>query len=174
MDWPPLMSKMICHKTVTNLILAFRQILKPLILLVGTRGFEPRTPWTPFRCASRLRYVPAGSVILYHSVSLSSHKIESWYTIKALSAGLPSIASRRPASLSLPVIRASAKAQPETGYAGAGRWIWGEMKKHLARFLKCGYDCLRSADFLKLKLVSIHEWDSFFEIEVWENFDHNK
>ena len=29
-----------------------------LILLVGTRGFEPPTPWTPSRCATRLRYVP--------------------------------------------------------------------------------------------------------------------
>ena len=28
------------------------------IFLVGARGFEPPTPWTPFKCATRLRYAP--------------------------------------------------------------------------------------------------------------------
>ena len=31
---------------------------KRLNLLVGARGFEPPTPWTPFKCATRLRYAP--------------------------------------------------------------------------------------------------------------------
>ena len=30
----------------------------PLILLVGTEGFEPSTPCTPCKCATRLRYAP--------------------------------------------------------------------------------------------------------------------
>ncbi len=29
-----------------------------LVLMVGTRGFEPPTPCTPCKCATRLRYVP--------------------------------------------------------------------------------------------------------------------
>ena len=28
-------------------------------VLVGMKGFEPSTPWTPFKCAPRLRYIPA-------------------------------------------------------------------------------------------------------------------
>ncbi len=30
----------------------------PLIYLVGTEGFEPSTPCTPCKCATRLRYAP--------------------------------------------------------------------------------------------------------------------
>lgn len=32
----------------------------PLVFLVGTTGFEPATPCSQGRCATRLRYVPAG------------------------------------------------------------------------------------------------------------------
>ena len=47
----------------------------PFKSLVGMKGFEPSTPWTPFKCAPRLRYIPtrkvylrgtAGSVNLYN------------------------------------------------------------------------------------------------------------
>ena len=34
------------------------EICKPLILLVGTAGFELATPCTPCKCATRLRYAP--------------------------------------------------------------------------------------------------------------------
>ena len=34
------------------------EICNPLILLVGARGFEPPTTWTPSRYATRLRYAP--------------------------------------------------------------------------------------------------------------------
>ena len=33
-------------------------ISNPLILLVGTVGFELTTPCTPCKCATRLRYAP--------------------------------------------------------------------------------------------------------------------
>gem|GEM_PF-5973774 len=31
---------------------------KPLFYMVGAKGFEPSTPSTPLRCATRLRYAP--------------------------------------------------------------------------------------------------------------------
>ena len=36
---------------------------KPLILLVGTVRFELTTPWTPSKCATRLRYAPKCNII---------------------------------------------------------------------------------------------------------------
>jgi hypothetical protein len=40
-----------------------------LILLVGARGFEPRTPCAQGRCATRLRYAPTGHSIDFESLS---------------------------------------------------------------------------------------------------------
>ena len=34
-----------------------------LCLLVGTVGFELTTPWTPSKCATRLRYAPKCNII---------------------------------------------------------------------------------------------------------------
>ncbi len=35
---------------------------KPLILLVGAAGFEPATPWSRTKCATRLRYAPTPTI----------------------------------------------------------------------------------------------------------------
>ena len=38
--------------------------------LVGMKGFEPSTPWTPFKCAPRLRYIPTREKIKqFHNIS---------------------------------------------------------------------------------------------------------
>jgi hypothetical protein len=34
--------------------------LMPVKRMVGARGFEPPTPWSRTRCATRLRYAPTG------------------------------------------------------------------------------------------------------------------
>ena len=34
------------------------KITKPFIFLVGVKGFEPSTPCTPCKCATRLRHTP--------------------------------------------------------------------------------------------------------------------
>ena len=34
------------------------KITKPLRFLVGVKGFEPSTPCTPCKCATRLRHTP--------------------------------------------------------------------------------------------------------------------
>ena len=44
----------------------------PLILLVGTAGFELATPCTPCKCATRLRYAPKRAAILADFDDLSS------------------------------------------------------------------------------------------------------
>lgn len=46
----------VCPKLKNGL----RPCRKPLYLLVGTTGFEPATPCSQGRCATRLRYVPVG------------------------------------------------------------------------------------------------------------------
>ena len=33
-------------------------LLYPAITMVGVQGFEPWTPWSQTRCATRLRYTP--------------------------------------------------------------------------------------------------------------------
>lgn len=40
------------------------------ILLVGAAGFEPATPCSQSRCATRLRYAPADSQVSIHSTPL--------------------------------------------------------------------------------------------------------
>ena len=45
-------------------IFRFALILFPTIHLVGARGFEPPTPCTPCKCATRLRYAPINLVKL--------------------------------------------------------------------------------------------------------------
>ena len=37
--------------------IVYRKLLKRM---VGARGFEPPTPWSRTRCATRLRYAPNG------------------------------------------------------------------------------------------------------------------
>ena len=54
------------NKTRLSVGVSFRQsfrggmgrVTDPLILLVGVRGFEPPTPSSRTRCATRLRYTP--------------------------------------------------------------------------------------------------------------------
>ena len=48
---------------------------KPLILLVGTEGFEPSTPCTPCKCATRLRYAP--TALIREALILGYFKLKS-------------------------------------------------------------------------------------------------
>lgn len=43
----------------------------PLIFMVGARGFEPPTPCSRSRCATRLRYAPTKKKCLYHATCCS-------------------------------------------------------------------------------------------------------
>ncbi len=36
------------------------------IEMVGAAGFEPATPWSQARCATKLRYAPLTQELLYH------------------------------------------------------------------------------------------------------------
>jgi hypothetical protein len=55
---------------------AFKQKKEPvqapklLILMVGARGFEPPTPCTPCKCATRLRYAPTFEILSIHPLAL--------------------------------------------------------------------------------------------------------
>ena len=53
-----------------NLLLNLLIIQQVLKYLVGTTGFEPATPCTPCRCATKLRYVPTRKKVLGHYVQL--------------------------------------------------------------------------------------------------------
>ena len=46
--------------------------------MVGVKGFEPSTPCTPCKCATRLRHTPRGQIISALSLSLpdGTHRAE--------------------------------------------------------------------------------------------------
>ena len=44
--------------------------------LVGARGFEPPTPWTPFKCATRLRYAPTQKTVTNMLMNLCQDRME--------------------------------------------------------------------------------------------------
>lgn len=48
---------------------------KSLNLLVGTEGFEPSTPCTPCKCATRLRYAP--TALIREALILGYFKLKS-------------------------------------------------------------------------------------------------
>jgi hypothetical protein len=37
---------------------------KPLKIVVGAKGFEPSTPWSQTKCATKLRYAPTSLLFL--------------------------------------------------------------------------------------------------------------
>ena len=37
--------------------------------MVGAAGFEPATPWSQARCATKLRYAPSTQEIFYHVIT---------------------------------------------------------------------------------------------------------
>ena len=47
--------------------------------LVGTAGFEPATPCTPSKCATRLRYVPIDAAVADDGAGLT----QEFYTSQA-------------------------------------------------------------------------------------------
>lgn len=55
----------------------------PLKFLVGMKGFEPSTPWTPFKCAPRLRYIPTQKN-LYFGLLFVNEKIKKFCERKIL------------------------------------------------------------------------------------------
>ena len=44
---------------------------KPLVLLVGAKGFEPSTPCTPCKCATRLRHAPTARIITKEATAIA-------------------------------------------------------------------------------------------------------
>ena len=36
-----------------------------ILKVVGARGFEPPTPWSRTRCATRLRYAPTDDILFF-------------------------------------------------------------------------------------------------------------
>ena len=46
-----------------------RIVRKPLMFLVGAKGFEPSTPWSQTRCATKLRHAPKSLGQRYFSSS---------------------------------------------------------------------------------------------------------
>ena len=40
-------------------------LTKPIVLLVGTNGLEPSTPWMSTKCSNQLSYAPVAGFALY-------------------------------------------------------------------------------------------------------------
>ena len=49
--------------------------------MVGARGFEPPTPWSQTRCATRLRYAPTLLEVdlVLHKLTLNSKKLGDFF-----------------------------------------------------------------------------------------------
>ncbi len=50
-------------------------LANPLKSLVGARGFEPPTPWSRTRCATRLRYAPT----FFNTMKEERESQEEWW-----------------------------------------------------------------------------------------------
>ncbi len=55
------------------------------IFLVGARGFEPPTPWTPSKCATRLRYAPTN--VVYNSLVITCQLVNQGSGIRVQGSG---------------------------------------------------------------------------------------
>ncbi len=55
------------HKTSYDTFATF-YFKAETLKLVGTVGFEPTTPWSQTRCATRLRHAPINFAFLYRTV----------------------------------------------------------------------------------------------------------
>ena len=77
--------------------------MRVLDLLVGAAGFEPATPWSQARCATKLRYAPSTQPLYYHELCASVNKdilVRRW-----MSSGRPDLETWSPAlSLHQPII----------------------------------------------------------------------
>ena len=104
----------------------------PFESMVGEKGFEPSTPCTPCKCATRLRYTPTRTLLYAkHSTTFGSWRDFPDSASSAISMHLPRLSLRR--SMSLPVRGEGRRRRPCRPARGHRRVQWPRWAVGIAR-----------------------------------------
>ncbi len=68
-------------------------LANPLFTVVGAKGFEPSTPWSQTKCATKLRYAPTIKAIVFFCsrVIVAQRRVISNKQLLAAACGRPNL-----------------------------------------------------------------------------------